>query len=172
MTDTYEDHRDFLPELLRSEVFDHRYNADWFSGARGMRGLPPLLLAIVNLAVCAGLIAYLCVGRYQSTHWLSGTAAVVAQGVLSITVTGCVAADAVHTPGSAILKTSQGSRSQVSVIYLQCVDAGGSGQMQVGWPRQLPLPTGPLRVGIRVSTPLLAFLTSGVAPSKNGREKS
>lgn len=170
MSDTYQDHRDFLPELLRSEVFDHRYNADWFSGTRGMRGLPPLLLATVNLAVCAGLIACLCVGRHQSTHWFNGTA-VVTRGVLTITLTDCFAADAATTPGSIIVETSQGGRNQVSVLNLQCMDGGGVSQMRVDWPRQSPLPTGPLRVGIRRSTPLLAFLTPGVARSKIGWEK-
>jgi hypothetical protein len=172
MSHPYQDHRDFLPELLRSEVFDHRCNADWYSGTRGMGGLPPLLLATVNLAVCAGLIACLCMGRHQSTHWFNGTAMVVAGGVLSITLTDCVAADAATTPGSAIIETSQGGRNQVSVLNLQCVDAAGLSQMRVDWPRQARLPTGPLRVGVRLRTPLLAFLSPGVAPSKNGREKS
>nr|WP_199040753.1 hypothetical protein [Dyella sp. ASV24] len=171
MSETYEDRRDFLPELLRSEVFDHRYNADWFSGTRGMRGLPPLLLAIVNLVVCAALIAYICVARHQSTYWLNGTATTVTPGVLSITVTGCVAAHAAETD-SAIVETSQGGRNQVSVFHLQCIDAVGLSQMRVEWPQQSPLPTGPLRVGIRLSTPLLAFLTPGMAPSKRVEGKS
>lgn len=171
MRGTCQDHGDFLPELLRREIFDHRYNADWFSGTRRMQGLPPLLLAAVNLAVCAALIACLCVGRHQSIHWFNGTAA-VARGVLSITLTDCAAADATTTPGSVIVETSQGGRNQVSALYLRCMDAGGLSQMRIDWPRQSPLPTGPLRVGIRLSMPLLAFLTPGVARLKNGREKS